>query len=110
MINKKLTIKIILTILLLGISMMIVFFAFYFFKKDNNLEGVIFDKKISINEQYLELIDLKNNQIKVKINDNTIFRSMLKLEKNDKIYIKGEFLDDGSFLAEEISDKALQKN
>lgn len=88
-INLILIIFIIIISLLLGI----------FYIKNNqksvnsniiDISGKIESKKITLDDQYLYVVDDKNDKWKIIISENTIFKQMLKLEEGDFINIKGE--------------------
>lgn len=71
--------------------------------KNDYINGTIEYKKITKEEQYLQVKDINNNVFKVNILESTIFKQKLKLEEGDKIKIKGEYSGDNNFNAIEIS-------
>ena len=88
-------INLILIIFIIIISLLL---GFFYLKnntkiQDNNIIsilGKIESKKITLDDQYLYVIDDKNNKWKIIISENTIFKQMLELKEGDSINIKGE--------------------
>jgi len=101
-------------ILLALIVVILIIISIFYFKninnsnkkieiKDNYITGIIKDKKITKEEQYLEIEDTNNKIWKINISENTIFKQKLKLEEGDDIKIKGKYSSDNNFNAIEIS-------
>ena len=104
--NKKYLISAIILIIL--ISSILLFFIYR-----NNLQetsnpskglliGVIKNKTITKDLQYIYVMDDKNNMWQVDLNSDTTFKKMLSLATGDKIKIKGNIVKDKEFSALEI--------
>ena len=104
MIKKHKIISIILIILLILVS---IFFKIIYNNASNPKNGLlignIVDRKITKDEQYLTIKDLKNNDWKIILDNNTIFKQKLNLETGDKIRIQGKINNENLFSATEIS-------
>ncbi len=88
-------INLILIIFIIIISVLLGIFYIKNNKKSENsniinIIGKIDSKKITLDDQYLYVIDDKNNKWKIIISENTIFKQMLELKEGDSINIKGE--------------------
>ncbi len=109
---KKIKLLLLISILTVFVISAFVFIKYKFCKENNkqnnslvvSVAGIIEDKKITLEEQYLYIKDNNGNKVKINITENTIFKERLKLEEGDKINIKGKYINNSILQAEEISN------